>query len=172
MRILVYGKEYEERIREGLSGYLSNFVSDIKELESMLQKENFDLIVLKYNAATLDFLDSLKKNYEKIQFPLILSISQNKENNLDRIDDFLTEDFTAKELSKRLSILEEKSSYFRFLSEYKNSSLEEIEKFLILSTVEKEKGSKSKAAKILGISTRTIELKFHKWGITSREDKV
>ena len=43
------------------------------------------------------------------------------------------------------------------------STMKEIEKKIILETLQTTKGSKSKAAKILGISTRKIEYKIKEW---------
>jgi len=41
--------------------------------------------------------------------------------------------------------------------------MKEIEKKVILETLQATHGSKSKAAKILGISTRKIEYKIKEW---------
>ena len=50
------------------------------------------------------------------------------------------------------------------LPEIPGSSLEEIERFAILKTLESMNGSTSKAAKILGISSRKIQYKLHQYG--------
>lgn len=167
-RILIYSKQHETTIREYLSGFLLNFISTPTEFESILQKETFDLIVMEYGEDSLNLIDSLNRNFSQIHFPLVLAIVEEKGVKLDRIDDFLSSPFSKDELLKRIFILEEKRRFFHFFSALKEITLEEAEKFLILNAVEKQNGSKSKAAKILGISTRTIELKFRKWGITPR----
>ncbi|MBZ0110074.1 MAG: hypothetical protein K8F52_15585, partial [Candidatus Scalindua rubra] len=45
------------------------------------------------------------------------------------------------------------------------TTMKEIEKRAILETLHTTGGSKSKAAKILGISTRKIEYKIKEWSI-------
>ncbi|MCP4254331.1 MAG: hypothetical protein GY775_13170, partial [Candidatus Scalindua sp.] len=42
-------------------------------------------------------------------------------------------------------------------------TMKEIEKMVILDALQATNGSKSKAAKILGISTRKIEYKIKEW---------
>ena len=46
------------------------------------------------------------------------------------------------------------------------ATMKEIEKRIILETLQSTNGSKSKAAKILGISTRKIEYKIKEWSKT------
>jgi len=51
-------------------------------------------------------------------------------------------------------------------------SLEEVERIVILRTLESTQGSTGKAATILGISRRKIQYKLREWGITAREVAV
>jgi len=50
------------------------------------------------------------------------------------------------------------------------TTLEELEKKMLISALEKSGGNKSKAAKLLGITRRMIYTKLKKYGLDTRED--
>jgi DNA-binding NtrC family response regulator len=58
------------------------------------------------------------------------------------------------------SLRKTKKDTFRIPS---GTTMKEIEKKVILETLQTTNGSKSKAAKMLGISTRKIEYKIKEW---------
>lgn len=171
LRVLVYSKLHQEDIRKFCSGVFLNFVDEFLELEKFLQNEKFNLLIFDYEKKTIEKIVSLKRETPSLRFPLTLAlVSKNEKADFQKVDDFLAYPFTKDEFTKRISLLEEKIDYFNYLSDLKNFSLEDAEKYLILKAVELQNGSKSKAAKILKISTRSIELKFHKWGISTKKD--
>ncbi|MGB5312456.1 MAG: sigma-54 dependent transcriptional regulator, partial [Polyangiales bacterium] len=47
-------------------------------------------------------------------------------------------------------------------------TLAEVERYTIMRTLEAVNGSPTKAAKILGVSKRTIQYRLHEWGISKR----
>jgi two-component system response regulator HydG len=51
-------------------------------------------------------------------------------------------------------------------------TLAELERFAILRTLEAVGGSPSKAAKILGVSRRTIQYRLHEWGMAKDKDNA
>lgn len=171
LRVLVYSKNHKEDIQNFSSGAFLNFVNLFSEMEKAFQKEKFDVLIFDYDKKTLEKLSSLRNLFSTFRFPLTLAIvAKNEQVDLVKVDDFLSSPFTKEEFEKRISVMEEKKNYFNYLSDLKNLSLEEAEKILILKAVEFQNGSKSKAAKMLKISTRSIELKFHKWGIQSKNE--
>jgi two-component system, NtrC family, response regulator HydG len=50
------------------------------------------------------------------------------------------------------------------------STMAELEKYAILETLKSTAGSTSKAAEILGISTRTIQYRLHEYNEAPRSD--
>jgi two-component system response regulator HydG len=51
------------------------------------------------------------------------------------------------------------------------ASLAELERYAILRTLEHTGGSTSRAAEILGVSTRTIQYRLHQYGPTAGGSK-
>ena len=47
-------------------------------------------------------------------------------------------------------------------------TLAEVERYTIMKTLEAVGGSPTKAAKILGVSKRTIQYRLQEWGVTKR----
>ncbi len=52
------------------------------------------------------------------------------------------------------------------------STIDEMERYAILTTLEAANGSTSKAAEILGISVRTIQYRLQKYGISSKDART
>jgi len=51
-------------------------------------------------------------------------------------------------------------------------SLAEVERYTIMKTLEAVGGSPTKAAKILGISKRTVQYRLNEWGVANRGDQA
>jgi DNA-binding NtrC family response regulator len=51
-------------------------------------------------------------------------------------------------------------------------TLAEVERFTIMKTLEAVGGSPTKAAKILGVSKRTIQYRLQEWGVTKRGQRL
>lgn len=74
--------------------------------------------------------------------------------------------FAAKNLMKKIQIIHENKVLKSSIIIKENTTLKEIEKQVIVHTVNKFDGSKAKAANLLDISKRSIELKYKEWNIS------
>ncbi|MCB1193173.1 MAG: hypothetical protein H7A23_14795 [Leptospiraceae bacterium] len=73
--------------------------------------------------------------------------------------------FAVNRLMKKINVIHENKILKSSILIKENTPLKEIEKQVIIHTVTRFEGSKAKAANILGISKRSIELKYNEWGL-------
>jgi len=118
MRILIVDDELKIRevVKEyaKVNDYLCDEASNGKEALQMIEKENYDCIILDIMMPELDGFSTLKHIREKSDVPIImLSARQEEYDKLfsfdNGVDDYVTKPFSPKELMARIKVVSERN---------------------------------------------------------------
>ena len=121
-------------------------ISILAEHFASIYSAAFSKEILGFTDEAMDFLNTLqwKGNVRELENAIQRAVFMCKEKII-RISDFLFEETAGRKAA--------------------NGKLKDAEKELIIKTLTDVKGNKTKAAKILGVSVRTIRNKLHEYGL-------